>query len=392
MSEAEGHPAFALARKMVYRGLMLALRVLARPVNPRHFRLAILKLDRLGDGVLALGAMRRLVAEHGETNTLLIVSPIAEGLLRSEFPRASFLVMPAFCERLCPDLIQTLARHARALRGITTEVLVCLRHQPSDYLHAITGLLKAGQVFATSWSGPREHTSLAHPRCRMVPYPDQGGDSCRELEAHRRVVELALGCPVERDEVIPRLVWGTAVPAVAPQAGRLCSMPGDDLLVCPAAGDAIREYPPELLAEAVRLFLEDHPAVPVRVCLPPGADSSRLRAAFANAGANHSWTTPADATALARTIASAGLVLAPDSAPAHIATALDKPGVFLLGGGHFGMFAPWSRSERQRWLSHALPCYHCRWRCTQPEPFCITRIEPRDVAAALAEAYTRRQK
>lgn len=386
MSEAEEHPAFALARKTAYRGLMLALRLLARPVNPRRFRLAILKLDRLGDAVLALGAMRRLMKDHGEADTLLIVSPIAEGLLRSEFPRASFLVMPAFCERLCPDLIQTLLRNARALRGITADVLVCLRHQPSDYLHAITGLLKTAQVFATSWSGPREHTSLAHPRCRMVPYPEQGGDSCRELEAHRRVVELVLKSPVAIEEVTPRL--GSADSC---QSARLQGT-DDDLLVCPSAGDAAREYPPELLAEAVRLFRGGNPAVPVRLCLPPGAESSRLRAAFANTGANHSWTTPADATALVRTIASAGLVLAPESAPAHIATALDKPGVFLLGGGHHGLLAPWARSERQRWLSHALPCYHCRWRCNQSEPFCITRIEPRDVAAALAEVYARRQK
>ena len=413
MSDSNGHPGFALARKAVYRGLMLGLRVLTRPVERRHFRLVILKLDRLGDAVLALGAMRRLMNEHGEADTLLIVSPIAEPLLRGEFPRAAFLVMPAFCERLCPDLIQALAHHARALRGIAAEVLVCLRHQPSDYLHAITGLVNAAKTFATAWSGPREHTSLAHPRCETAPYPEQGGDSCRELEAHRRLLELVFKSPVTLEDVTPRLgsgdsgesarLWGTAIPASqggrlfsmpneAPQAGRLCSIPGEFLLVCPSAGDALREYPPALLAESARVFREGHPTVPVRLCLPPGADGRTLGEAFTRAGVDHSWIHPADANALARVIASAGLLLASDSAPAHLATALDKPGVFLLGGGHHGMFAPWSRSARQRWLSHPLPCYHCRWRCTQTEPFCITRIAPRDVAAALAEAYTRRQK
>jgi ADP-heptose:LPS heptosyltransferase len=379
MSAPDVHPAFLLARKAAYRGLMLALRTIARPREQRRFRLAVLKLDRLGDAVLALGAMRRLMQHHGEAETLLIVSPVAEPLLRREFPGASFLIMPAFCASFFPDLVRTLARQAAALRGIAADALVCLRHQPSDYLHAISGLVNAKKVFATRWSGPRERTSLEHPRCQMTPYPEARDGFCRELEAHRQLLELVLGCDVALDEVMPRLA--SVLPA-----------PGDDLLVCPAAGDALREYPVALLAEAVRLFHIEHPAARVRVCLPPGADRGPLAASFTHAGLDVSWILPEHAGALVSAIATAGVILAPESAPSHIATALDKPGVFLLGGGHHGLLAPWARSARQRWLSHPLPCYHCRWRCTQPEPFCITRITPGEVAAALVEACNARQK
>jgi ADP-heptose:LPS heptosyltransferase len=82
-------------------------------------------------------------------------------------------------------------------------------------------------------------------------------------------------------------------------------------------------------------------------------------------------------------LAGATWVLAADSAAAHIATALDRPAVMLLGGGCPGQFAPWRRSPRQVWLEHPLPCFDCGWRCTQPEPYCMTRIGAAQVAEAL---------
>jgi ADP-heptose:LPS heptosyltransferase len=77
------------------------------------------------------------------------------------------------------------------------------------------------------------------------------------------------------------------------------------------------------------------------------------------------------------------MVLSLESAPAHLAAALNKPGVFLLGGGHYGMFAPWQRSERQIWLSEAMDCYNCQWHCSMAEAFCVTRIKPVTIANAL---------
>lgn len=357
-------------RLLCYR-LTLAFVRLAPRARGRRYRLAILKLDRLGDAVLSLGAVRLLVREYGSAQTLLIISSVAEPLFRREFPEVDLLVLPPFCECFWPDFVQTMVRHAARLRGIEADDLVCLRHQPSDYLHAIASLVQARRVHASEWVKAGERICLDYPRCRRVPYPEHSAEGCLELEAHHSVVQGVLHQPVVFHDMIPVL-------ASEPAGG------GAALLVCPQAGSAIRQYPPASLATAVALFLEASPSMRVKFCLPPGAPRSAYEQALKDAGVSGVvWVHPANLGELIQAISSAHLVLAPDSGPAHLATAMDKPGVFLLGGGQHGMFAPWWRSALQVWLDHAMHCYHCQWRCIHTEPLCITRIEPAAVAAAL---------
>lgn len=364
--------AFWTARTLVYRLVIAVLRISVRPRSPGFYRLTILKLDRLGDAVLSLGAVRKLVSVFPEKETLLIVSPIAAPLYRMEFPAATLLVMPPFCERFWPDFLLGLMRHAAALRAIVTEHLVCLRHQHSDYLHAVAMMISARRCYASRWKGNEEHTSLSFPRCLFSAYPEKASPACLELEAHRRVVESVLGSSIGIDEMIPAL-------------RNITVMDGGSLLVCPVAGNPLRQYPADHLAHAIRLFLRQWPDVPVQFCLPRGTDRKYWEDALQNKQIQAvEWIVPNDLEALVNLIARARIVLAPDSAPAHITTALDKPGVFLLGGGHFGMFGPWRKGERQIWLHHVMDCYQCRWSCTQPEPYCITHIDPGDIARGLA--------
>lgn len=363
--------AFQILRKAAYSTLITGLRLLIRPQRRQAFRLAVLKLDRLGDAVLGLGAVRRLTAQFGEKDTLLIISPLAQPLYQKEFPDATLLILPAFCERFWPDLLVTLVQQGSKLRAVTAETLVCLRHQHSDYLHAVAHLLGAKHCHAARWLPGSERTSLTFPRCRYASYPDAAEGVCLEIEAHRRVIEEATGTEIPLAEVMPNL--------------KSCTPgSGGGLLICPGAGDSIREYPAALLARAVSLFLETMPGMPVSVCLPPGARCQHWQDALTeNLGHGIRWLLPGSFDALANAIANADLVLAPESAPAHLATALNKPAVILLGGGHFGLLAPWHQSRRQIWLQHELNCYQCQWHCCQPEPWCITRIQPEAVAQAL---------
>jgi len=77
-------------------------------------------------------------------------------------------------------------------------------------------------------------------------------------------------------------------------------------------------------------------------------------------------------------------VIANDTAAIHIATALNVPSVCILGGGHFGRFAPYPESlGKDRNLPicvyNQMPCYNCNWKCiytedkTKPYP-CIRSI------------------
>ena len=93
---------------------------------------------------------------------------------------------------------------------------------------------------------------------------------------------------------------------------------------------------------------------------------------------------------LIEALAGSTAVLTSETATAHLAAALDLPMVCLLGGGHYGCFAPWSRSERQIWLSHPMDCYDCRWECIHPQPYCITKISANGIVDALRRVISAR--
>ncbi|HEY6000915.1 MAG TPA: glycosyltransferase family 9 protein, partial [bacterium] len=84
----------------------------------------------------------------------------------------------------------------------------------------------------------------------------------------------------------------------------------------------------------------------------------------------------------------AGIVIANDSGPAHIAAAVGAPVVALFGPTHeaFG-FAP--RGERVRVVSRDRPCRPCSvhggTRCPRGHRACLDDIAPAQVLAAARE-------
>jgi ADP-heptose:LPS heptosyltransferase len=95
---------------------------------------------------------------------------------------------------------------------------------------------------------------------------------------------------------------------------------------------------------------------------------------------------PKSLVEFAQRVADAKAVLTVETSTAHLAAALDKPAVILIGGGHFGLLGPWQRSSKQRWLTNQLPCFGCDWRCIYPEIRCLSEIPPSAVARALLDA------
>jgi len=77
------------------------------------------------------------------------------------------------------------------------------------------------------------------------------------------------------------------------------------------------------------------------------------------------------------------LLLLPDAAVLHIAVALHKPCVGILGGGHYGRFYPWGDPNLNRVVVFPMPCFHCNWKCIYPEMRCILNIAPADAAKEL---------
>jgi len=77
------------------------------------------------------------------------------------------------------------------------------------------------------------------------------------------------------------------------------------------------------------------------------------------------------------------LLLCPDAAPMHIAAALRKPVLGVMGGGHGARFHPWGDPNLARVVRKTMDCYGCNWNCKYETFRCIQEITPADAAREL---------
>ena len=77
------------------------------------------------------------------------------------------------------------------------------------------------------------------------------------------------------------------------------------------------------------------------------------------------------------------IVFSQETAALHIATALHKPVLGIVGGGHFGRFYPWGDPARARFVNKPLDCYGCNWHCIYPTLRCMQEIQPEDAEKEL---------
>lgn len=365
------------------RGLVARWR--ARPPvrrAPRHLRVAIVKLDRLGDGVLAVGAIRTVLQHYGETQSLLVISPQAEALMAVEFPATPRLVLPlAVMHR---ELLAQGAIYRAAVARFACDDVICLRHQREDWDELVLAWLDGRQTWALEpalesrgFTPVRTYTWPKAIRPVESRHAARAAELCHELERHRQLLSVVLGRQVTGGEILPQLRTASRKAA------------GGHVLVTPFSAMPIRDFPPDLLLAAlasVRVLT----ATPIRLygTLAQGPELERLARAAGGAGIEGVAVVASDSTqSYLQAVASARLVVTVDTATAHFATALDRPAVVLMGGGHPQEFVPWGPGRRQVWLTHEIDCFGCDWQCHHPAPYCLTRISAKAMAQAITQVW-----
>jgi len=85
-------------------------------------------------------------------------------------------------------------------------------------------------------------------------------------------------------------------------------------------------------------------------------------------------------------IGSSTLLIANETSAIHMAVATQTPSVCVLGGGHFGRFAPYPVGAKNApvCVYEKMPCYYCNWLCIYKteshEPFpCISNVSLENV-------------
>ena len=153
------------------------------------------------------------------------------------------------------------------------------------------------------------------------------------------------------------------------------------IVIFPGAGVSKRSWEPSNFLELIKL-IRKHSDQPVYLCGGP-AEITIADYLTENlpAGSTINLTGKTSLPQLVNLIGSVSLLIANETSAIHIAAATKTSAVCILGGGHFGRFAPYPDylENRPVCIYEQMECYHCNWNCKFDVPDdgrfpCISKV------------------
>jgi ADP-heptose:LPS heptosyltransferase len=324
-------------------------------------KLLVVELWGIGDLILSTPFLERVVDKY---EVLLVGKPHASATLGRTYPQLKFIEWDAPWTAFRGKYWfwrwewRTLFKVVYQLRSWRADVAVSVRKDPRD--HFLMWLVRArkrvgfgvhgSEIFLTDLlSFPRDKTRhvvedwFAIAR-HLAP---QNGDKQLQVRLHHRSY----------------VVHGSRNLLLRPDRPVLCLHVG--------ARIHVRRWPENYFAELIQKLREEFN---FHLLLMPDPD-----------GYGRSLATMADEVAdnltveqLITVIGVADLLISNDSAPAHIAAACGTPVIAIFGPTDPVRFRPWGEPEHVviRDICPYRPCFDY---CHFPEPFCLTRLHPKDV-------------
>jgi ADP-heptose:LPS heptosyltransferase len=358
----------ARARRLIRSALFRAVTGRGLGLNRRKVEICIFKLDSIGDFVLGISAIRYICNVYGEENVALLISKDVATVVDMEFPRVVRLYMPAFSSGIFRYILLYFSGFRRCLAGFHFKRLICLRHARLEYQQLVLSWISADVKIVVEtpyWNRIYPERGLYD----VVRWDDSEADMtkgiAKDIVCHAKALSAMQGATVDFREIIPGFT-------------SLVKSEGKDIVVSPFLKESIRNFPEDLLLGSLLALNKKFPGRTIRLLGAPNRfrELSELRKKMSDGGVENLSDLDAstDLKVFIRTVAQALFILTVDTSTAHIATALDKRAIILLGGGHYGWFGPWSKSDKQLWLSNFVSCFHCNWHCPYVKPLCIAGI------------------
>jgi len=144
------------------------------------------------------------------------------------------------------------------------------------------------------------------------------------------------------------------------------------IIIFPGAGIVKRSWEKEKFLELIKLVASQYKG-PILVPGGPGeATTAQYLADSMPAGTVTNLIGKTTIPQLIDLIGSAQLLISNETSVTHIAAATQTPSVCILGGGHFGRFAPYPdhMAHKPICVYDKMECFNCNWNCiyqTQPE-------------------------
>lgn len=342
----------------------------------RAERLLCIRLDSLGDILMTTPAIRALKHARPDRRITLLTSPSGE---------AAAGLIPEIDEILVYEAPWMKASPSRPDSRVDRVALDDLRARHFD-----------GAVIFTVYSqNPLPAALLCYladiplrlAYCHENPYqlltdwvpdPEPAAEIRHEV---RRQLDLvaAVGARTDDERLslhVPDDVWADARRALR---DRGLNLEQPWCVVHPGSTAASRRYPPESYAEVVRHLVTDHGWSAVLTGSSDERDLVREIAATA-AVPLYDLTGALDLASLAAVIASAPVLIANNTGPAHIAAAVGTPVVSLYALTN-PQHTPWQVPSCV--LSHDVPCRWCyRSICPEGHHACLRQVPPEAVVTA----------
>jgi heptosyltransferase-2 len=323
----------------------------------------------VGDAVMATPALRALRAAHPDATISLEAPSNLEPLYAGLDSFDSFLPAPAGT--------RTTLGHVRKLRRAAFDCAVVLSDSPRSALAAFAARIprRIGyardplrRVLLTDRIPPPTDT---RGRRTAIPMVDRYLAVTAELgcDARSRELELAVDAAAAK-----RVARRLAENGVSAATGYLVVAPG-------ASFGTSKIWPAGHFAKACDGILRRYGLIPV---LAPGPNESDDARRVADAAEERCVTLAApvlDLAELKALIAGARLVISNDTGPRHIAVALGRPAIVLMGPTDPRHTA--SQLENQRVLREVPACSPCHLARCPVDHRCMTGVSPfRAIAAA----------
>jgi ADP-heptose:LPS heptosyltransferase len=353
------------------RALLLWLpkvfRFLAKFRTPRA-RLLIIKADAIGDYVLFRNFIEATKTSESYKNheLHLLGNAIWEDLavnLDSPFVDQFYFINP---DELYESPLKTL-KLAGALFKNNYELVLQPSFSRTFVTDGLAGFTAAKQVIAFQGDDERINTKYKSKTDKFYTRLLSGVQAGQfEFEKSRFFFERVLNQAIQLDR-----------PSIQIKAG-----PKTGIVIMPGAGAAKRRWGAEKFIQLIQILLKTTNQHISLIGSPADASLASQIVQHLPAGRISNFTGSTSLSKLVELIAGATLVIANETSAVHIAAAVKTRSICIIGGGHFGRFAPYGTDLEYNPICvyHRMECYNCNWTCKfqtpEFEPFpCVSAIE-----------------
>ncbi len=347
------------------------------PGLPPGARILVIRLRSMGDIVLLTPALRLLKEWRPDLHVSLLLESRFGELVEGN-PDVEEVLEPG--EGAGWNKIASWFRAARELRRRRFSICLNLHGGPTS-------------TFLTRWSGAGSKVGFEHFRARRVYQflvPDARtilNQSTVHTAEHQASALFWLGLP--RREV-PRARLFVAPARAAwwrkERASLGIAVDRDYAVLHPTALYATKQWAPENFARLGAYLEREAGFLPLYSCGP--GERPVLDSVEQAAGTPIRRLEGASLGEYGAALAEARLFIGNDSGPAHMAAALERPGVVIFGSSSSAIWGPWPRKGSGVVVQNFYPCNPCPGdRCYEFErPECILSITFEQVRSAVDAA------